>query len=138
MDLFFEKTNQYAIYKDGDSLNTNPNEIEALLRINMKIGTLSFSRQKMYWSAKNSTRIPAITDVMPGNRRFKLRSYLHLVDTNGTNETNDGLWKVRSIFDCVRERCRRVINEEYYSIDEIIPFTGKFNIKQFIKGKPNP
>ena len=29
MDLFFEKTNQYAIYKDGDSLNTNPNEIEA-------------------------------------------------------------------------------------------------------------
>lgn len=102
----------------------------------LKMSTLNFT---LHESAKNGTRIPAIADIMPVNRFFKLRSYLHLVDINAANATNDRLWKVRPIFDSVRDRCRKVVKEEYYCVDEMmIPFTGKLNIKQYIKGKPNP
>jgi len=139
MELLAEKTNQYAVHQNGESLNTNSNEIEVFLGVHVKMGTLPFPRVRMYWCSKKGTRIPAIADAMPVNRFFKLRSHLHAVDINNKPDNDDRLWKVRPLFDSVNNKCHKMKREEFYSIDEMmIPFTGNLNIKQYVKGKPNP
>ncbi|XP_008190117.1 piggyBac transposable element-derived protein 4-like [Acyrthosiphon pisum] len=51
----------------------------------------------------------------------------------------DRFVKVRPMFDCVLKRCRELVKERNLSIDEqIVPFTGHLNVKQYCKGKPNP
>ena len=139
MGLMAEKTNQYSVQTNGQSLMTNANEIEVLIGMHIKTGTLGFSRVKMYWSGKKGTRIPAIADAMPVNRFFKLRLHLHLVDVEKKPNNNDRLWKIRPLIDAFKIRCKKTTVEEIYCIDEmIISFTGKLDIKQYIKEKPNP
>jgi len=51
----------------------------------------------------------------------------------------DRFVKVRPMFDCVLKRCRELVKKRDLSIDEqIVPFTGHKNVKQYCKGKPNP
>lgn len=46
---------------------------------------------------------------------------------------------MRPIFDAIRNRCQQIPVEEYVSIDEqMVPFTGKLDVKQYVKGKPTP
>ena len=138
MGLMAERANQYSVQTNGQSLMTNANEIEVLIEMHIKMGTLGFPRVKMYWSGKKGTRIPAIADAMPVNRFFKLHSHLHLVDVE-KKSNNDRLWKIRQLIDAFKIRCKKTTVEEIYCIDEmIIPFTGKLDTKQYIKGKPNP
>jgi len=56
-----------------------------------------------------------------------------------TSELKDKLYKVRPIIESVRKRCLQLEVERDLSVDEqIIPFTGKIGIKQYIRGKPCP
>lgn len=75
---------------------------------------------------------------MSRNHFEKLRNNLHLaIDKPDGNE--DRLWKVRPIVNCMKSRSRDLQLEENLCIDEqIIPFRGNLNIKQYIKNKPNP
>ena len=91
MGLMAERTNQYSVQTNGQSLMTNANEIEVLIGMHIKMKTLGFPRAKMYWSGKKGTRIPAIADAMPVNRFFKLCSHLHLVDVEKKPNNNDRL-----------------------------------------------
>ena len=101
------------------------------------MGTSHFPRLKKHWSLKRGTRIPAIADAMPLNRFFRLHSHIHVIDTNKKPEYDVRLRKVRQLFHRVNSRCQEVKQEEFYSIDEVmIPFTGKLNIKQYVRGKP--
>ncbi|CAM1301582.1 Uncharacterised protein at_DN0701 [Pycnogonum litorale] len=77
---------------------------------------------------------------MTRDRFYLLRSNLYMVnviedDASGT----DRRWKVRPIFDSVRKRCLKLDMEEELSIDEqMVPFRGRLNINQYLKGKPHP
>ncbi|KAL4113766.1 hypothetical protein QTP88_017339 [Uroleucon formosanum] len=53
---------------------------------------------------------------------------------------NNKLWKVQPLIDFVRNRCLSIERSStYYSIDEqMIPFLGRCQIRQFVKGKPRP
>lgn len=77
---------------------------------------------------------------MTVNRFFSLRTNFHVVDKlTLSNDNKDRFKKVRPMYDCVRKICKQLIVELNISIDEkIVPFTGKLNIKQYCKGKPNP
>lgn len=47
------------------------------------------------------------------------------------------MWKVRCLYDSIRRRCLQLPLETYLSVDEqIIPFKGQINIKQYVKNKP--
>lgn len=47
------------------------------------------------------------------------------------------LWKVRGLYDSIRNRCLELPLETNLSVDEqIIPFKGQINIKQYVKNKP--
>jgi hypothetical protein len=55
------------------------------------------------------------------------------------NNNKDRYVKVRPVLESVRKRCKELPLEENLSVDEqIIPFKGKLNIKQYIRGKPYP
>ncbi|KAK8776714.1 hypothetical protein V5799_029941, partial [Amblyomma americanum] len=72
------------------------------------------------------------------NRFEKLRNNLHIVDANNPSKT-DRLWKVRPLLDAFQKRCNELVPEERLCIDEqIVPFKGHLDIKQYIKGKPHP
>lgn len=75
---------------------------------------------------------------MSRNRFEKLRNNLHIVDANNPS-TSDRLWKVRPLLDAFQQRCTELVLEERLCIDEqIVPFKGRLDIKQYIKGKPHP
>lgn len=71
---------------------------------------------------------------MPIDWFFQLRNNLHIIDNNSIPRDNtDRLIEVRPLYDSVRKRCL----EQTISVDEqIVPFRGKLEIKQYVKGKP--
>ncbi|KAG5888960.1 hypothetical protein JTB14_026786 [Gonioctena quinquepunctata] len=68
---------------------------------------------------------------------LQLRSYLRVVNNLEKPENCvDKLYKVRPLIDVIR-RCLELRLEEELCVDEqIVPFTGTFAIKQYVKGKP--
>jgi hypothetical protein len=75
---------------------------------------------------------------MSFNRFSKLRNALHLVDiTQRPDNNNDRLWKVRDLYNSILGRCRELPLETDLCVDEqMVPFKGQINIKQYIKNKP--
>jgi hypothetical protein len=52
---------------------------------------------------------------------------------------SDRFWKVRPLYNAIKKRCNELSLETNLSIDEqMIPFKGQINIKQYVKGKPCP
>lgn len=131
-----EMTNLYAVQKGiGRWTPTRLEEIKKFMGIHIVMGNLQFPRARMYW--QSNIGIPLIKDAMPLNRFFKLRKTVHLVDVTQRGDNLDRLWKVRKIYDSIRNRCRELPLEQNLSIDEqIVPFKGQINIRQYIKNKP--
>jgi hypothetical protein len=77
---------------------------------------------------------------MSCDRFVQLRNNLHFVDVSAKPANcTDKFFKTRPLIETVRQFCLKTPLEENISIDEqIIPFKGRLNIKQYMKGKPNP
>lgn len=135
LDTCVEKTNLYAVRTSVPNFPaTNISEVKAFFGILMVMGNLSYPRVRMYWEPKFA--IPLISENMQVNRFFKLRNTMHFTSDEEQN-LEDRLWKIRPLYSGIRERCRQLQAEEIYSIDEqMVPFKGAVNIKQYIKNKP--
>ncbi|XP_049782815.1 piggyBac transposable element-derived protein 3-like [Schistocerca cancellata] len=87
--------------------------------------------------------MPTIADCMPRDRFLTLRRALHVVDTNNIpreSETNR-LLKVQPAINVVRSACLRLPrpSENDYSTDEqMVPFTGRCTLSQYVPNKPRP
>jgi hypothetical protein len=93
----------------------------------------------MYWSSDSSVRCGIIADAMSVNRFETIRRYLLFTDNSKHDEaSSDKLWKLRPFLDHIQSRILTAVEpEEHQSIDEqMIPFTGKSSLKQYIKSKP--
>lgn len=139
-DIFAEiadKTNLYATQQQFCRFApTDTVELKIFFGIHVIMGNLNFPRIRMYWDG--SIGIPIIKHNMQQKRFSKLRQCIHLVDITARPQGNsDRLWKVRSLYDAIRNRCLELPLETNLCVDEqMVPFKGQINIKQFIKNKP--
>lgn len=129
-------TNMYALNQGIRFKPSTPEEIEILFGLHIVMGTVKLPRVSMYWD--NTIGMQSFLDTLTRDRFFQLRTNLHLVDI-AVPSTTDRLYKVRPIFDSLRKRCQELNVEKVVSLDEqMIPFRGQLNIKQYMKGKPTP
>jgi hypothetical protein len=138
-EIMAEMTNIYAIHSNKPRFKpTTTQEIETLFGLHLATGIFSYPCLKMYWETGIS--IPLFSENMSRDRFFELRNNLHLVDnTIIPASCKDAFYKVRPIFDAVRNRCLVLPLEKEICVDEqMVPFTGKHVAKQYIKGKPCP
>lgn len=139
LEEMVDKTNLYAHQQNlAGFIPTNKDEIETFLGLHVMMGCLRFPRISMYW--EKVLGIGVFLENMTRNRFYKLRTNLHLVNNLGKDTHNkDRFHKVRPIFNAVRKRCLDLEREQKLCVDEqICPFKGQLNVKQYVKGKPTP
>lgn len=131
-----EQTNLYSVQTTGRNVNTNVEEMTKYIGMNLLMGIVKLPTYFHFWS--QTLRYPGIADHMSRNRFSSLKRFLHFVDNNADNDSNDKLAKVRPVIDAVRDCCVLVEPEEFHSIDEqIIPSKTKYSkIRQYNPKKP--
>jgi len=131
-------TNQYSMIKSNQFLKTDSQELKSFFAANLIMGCVTFSRLRMYW--QKGYRYPSVADIMSRDRFLALRNNFHIVDVNSPPENENKLWKVQPILDAFKEVCLNLPRDHNtYSIDEqMIPFTGRCPVRQFVKNKPRP
>ena len=133
------RTNQHAVAQTGKSILLKNDECEQFFGASLLMSVLKFPWMRMYWS--QPTRIAAVADAFTRDRFHFIRGHLKVVnDGDVTDEQKkDRLWKVRPLIECVRSGCLQQERPPQVSIDEqMIPFTGKAMLKQYVPGKPHP
>ncbi|KAG5888977.1 hypothetical protein JTB14_026048 [Gonioctena quinquepunctata] len=143
-DKFFEDvalfTNMREVADKGRFLETSEYEMRTFFGASMLIGIYGLPRIRMYW-ARNS-RVPIIPDNISGNQYSQLRSRLKLVEDQKMSKEERNLnkfWKIRPMLNTVQKGCQNNKSTRYVSIDEqMIPFHGQVEMRQFVRGKPNP
>ncbi|KAL3201361.1 hypothetical protein MRX96_042961 [Rhipicephalus microplus] len=78
---------------------------------------------------------------MPRDRFFLLRSNLccQLDDDISDDKKSERLWKVAPFVEMVRKGCLGLERPNCFCVDEqVIPFSGRCPMKQYIPNKPNP
>lgn len=133
-----EYTNLYAVQKSNVFAPTNIEEMKTFTGIHVMMGNLHYPRIKCYWEPKIG--ISLIYENMPINRFYKLRTNLHFVNTQEAEENNnDRFWKIRPLYDTIRAQLLSLPIEGHLSVDEqMVPFKGQLNVKQYVKNKPQP
>ena len=138
--LIADMSNRHQVAQTGRSLLLKPDECRRFFGVNMLMSVLRFPWMRMYWAGR--TRLPVISDAISRDRFFKIRSCLKIVsdaDVPDEVKSEDRLWKVRPLLKCIREGCLRLPRPKEVSIDEqMVPFSGKTSLKQYMPGKPNP
>ena len=141
-DVEFEKmaefTNIFAHQNNVQFRQTNPAEIKSLFGLHIAIGCLKFPKVRLFWD--RALRINLFHETMTRDRFFQLRTNLHCINNLEIPENcNDKLYKVRPLYNAVRNRCLELDLEQNLCIDEqMVPFRGRISIKQYVKGKPTP
>lgn len=101
-----ENTNLFAVQNTTRFTPTNANELKTFVGIHILMGNLHYPRIHFYWTPQ--LRVQQISESMPLNRFYSLRTHLHFVDTQrvNANETDqDRFWKVRPLYDTIRSKC---------------------------------
>ncbi|XP_064469018.1 piggyBac transposable element-derived protein 3-like [Ornithodoros turicata] len=143
-DTFFEnaaeKTAMYSHTKNGKVLNVTPARVKQLFGMHILMGCVPLPQISMYW--QNGLRFEMISSVMPREEFKVLRTNLHFVDTvkPPPDAQTNKLWKVQPVVESVRNQCLRLERtSSCYSVDEqMIPFTGRTGLRQYVRGKPRP
>lgn len=122
--LVSEKSNMYA----------HQNNNKKLVGAHIIAGCMKLPRIRMYY--RPQIKVPAITQI-PRDRFLKFRNEMHFVDNMSVTEEDkkDKLWRIRPVLDVLLGKCRSIPKPNKCSIDEqMIPFSGKTSLKQYVKG----
>lgn len=132
-------TNQRGV-SIGKSFNVKKDEIKKFIGLNLYMSVSSMPWLRLHWHRRYGNPIVAAT--MTRDRFFVIRSNMKVVDDNSVSDDvrrNDRLWKVRPLLDYILRRCLILQRPDTVCIDEqMIPFTGTSDLKQYVPNKPNP
>lgn len=103
-------TNLYSAQELGDPIKTSPEEIENFLSILLFMGVFDFPSLEDYWH--HESRFNIIADIMPKNRFQLLRRYIHFNDNQQCNDSPDRFYKIRPIFEMLREQSPDTIHSQ--------------------------
>ena len=135
LQLMVDNTNLYAVQKQKKFAPTTVLEMKTFVGIHIVMGNCHYPRIRCYWQPH--LKIPLVSDNMTVNRFFQLRQNLHFVNIEQKPDNNDRFWKIRPLYETIRTRCLSLPLETDLCIDEqMIPFKGSLNVKQYIKNKP--
>lgn len=133
-------TNLISVEVLGRSINVSTKDMKIFLGISYIMSCLNYPQIRLYWSKNFS--IPVIKKAMSRNRYLEIRRFLKVVDDNRVPEPvrkHDVAWKVRPLLDRIRSGCLQLVRPTNMCIDEqMIPFHGRCNMRQFVPNKPNP
>lgn len=138
-EKFAFSTNQRYLQEKGHSLGVTPTEMKTFFGITMMMSCLKYPRIKMFWA--NATRIHLVADHMSRNRYFEIRNNLKIVDDLSITDDQKKFkfWKLEPLIKAVRTACLLNSRSENICIDEqMIPFHGQHDCRQFVRNKPNP
>lgn len=129
-------SNIYALQKNraGD---ITYDEMLCFIGILILSGYSIVSRRKMYWQNSPDTHNSLVSSGISRDRFQYIMSNIHCCD-NGDLDKNDRFAKVRPLFQALNKKFFDYApTEENHSVDEaMVPYFGRQNCKQFIKGKP--
>lgn len=100
------------------------------------MGTVDMPAYADYWSQR--LRFDKVASVMSLKRYEQIRRNIHYCDHSAANH-EDRWFKVRPLFESVRQNCIKIENEKQQSVDEMmVPYKGKKagSRRQYIKSKP--
>lgn len=139
IDSIAEATRINIFRETGKELSLTREDIEKFFGVTIMMSYLKYPRIRMYWGAK--TKVPAICNAMTRSKYFLIRNYFRVRHyANVTMEEKvSKYWKVQPLLETIRDACLQHTRSNKVAIDEqIVPFWGHTQMRQVIRGKPNP
>ncbi|KAJ8959767.1 hypothetical protein NQ314_006196 [Rhamnusium bicolor] len=141
-DAVFENicncTNVRYLQKKGKPINLTVSEVKKFFGISILMSCPKYPQ--LYWS--HMTKVNIISNSMTRDRFFQIRVNLKVIIDNDVSEDErkvDRLFKIRPLHETVKQGCLALPRYNEVSVDEqMIPLSGVCQMKQFVRGKPNP
>ena len=130
------QTIMYARNKNNQKFMIGESELCNFLGLLYVSGYHTLPGERDCWSTKASMKAPIYSETMSRERFKEIKRYVHLADNNQLGESKTA--KVDPLHDSLLQNLQQFgVFHEKLSIDEsMVPYYGKFPIKQFIRGKP--
>ena len=141
LEHIVEQSNLYAIQRNPNRpLNIDKNELEQFLGTLFLMSLTKISRSRLYWAS--DFVLPAISKYFSRNRWEFIKTCLHCNDNDRmlTREdpNYDPLFKVRPLLNHLKKKYMQIPIPQMVCIDEqLVPFKGKSQMKQYIPSKPH-
>ena len=133
-------TNLYSAQQNITKSRTaaDKDEIERYIGTLLKMPIKQAPYYRMYW--ETDTRYDQICTIMSRDRFELIKRYTHFNDNSKDkrkqDENRDRLFKMRPLFEALRQNCLSQEPEEYNLIDEqIIPFKGRSFLRRYMPNK---
>ena len=129
------ETNIYLVQKSGKCIDTNGQDIERFIGIQMLMSIISLPSYQLYWS--KDLCIDCVTNLMSLKRYELIRRYLLANDNKEKKDDSSRLFKVQPVVHALRTNCLSVDQQQYQSIDEqMVPAkTKRSGIHQYLPNK---
>ena len=137
MNLVSEQSKLYMQQK-GMVVNVEINELKAFIGTTLFMVYQTLPSICNYCSKDPGLGVKVVSDIMPQDCFFEIRTALHFVDNKKPHEKNDKVWKITSIINHFNQAFSHAMGPtSKQAIDEhMIKFKGQHSMKQYMPLKP--
>lgn len=138
MKMIVDNSILYAGQNNRHNFHLDDVDLRKFLGILLLTGYHELPSERSYWSLDEDLGIPLVANCMSRNRFLEIKRNLHFVDNSLTGNSNDRMFKVRSLCELIQKNsCQWGVFHETLSVDEsMVKYFGRHPAKQFIMGKP--